>query len=119
MAQHILIAMDSGYSRLHRGARLFTITWIDTETLEICRTQIDDSMENYRASGWNEIVTQFDSSQPRRDIYTNLKRTSRVDRNQDRIITGDSRPRYWGTADMDLIQQHVQERLASLVSVRE
>ena len=69
------------------GGEYYRITWVDTETLQMYETDVQDTYRNFLKNGWGHIV-----STKQYGLYTNLLPRSSQSKSGMQVITADSYP---------------------------
>ena len=88
MARDLLLA-DVTTKRGHlNDSYIHDVTLVDIETLELYTCVVDESYNNYRRSGWDEILAR----PVKLGLYGNLRATERKNNEGFRVISADSRP---------------------------
>jgi len=82
---YLLVLIERKYGHINESL-IEEITWIDLEDLQQLTTTLDPTYRNY--PNWHSILT---SKNPE-GVYTNLKLTGRLDKNDIPVISADSKP---------------------------
>lgn len=86
MKQFILLKIEERRSKMN-GGEYFRLTWVDTETLQMYETDVQDTYRNFIKNGWRHIVTTKQYG-----LYTNLLTRSSQSKQGMQVITADSYP---------------------------
>jgi len=88
-------------------AWIWDLTWVDPEDLTVYMMVVDSSYRNY--SRWQTIIDNHSLG-----AYTGLKRTSRADKNGQRVMSADSYPQLITPLDEAMIYELIEIRQSQL-----
>lgn len=101
----ICITESKGYTS---NKVLYTIDWIDQQSLEHLQSVIDPTFQNFQRCGWHHIVTLKSPY----GLYENLKRIRAKDNTW--VIDADGPPFFVEELTLEEIQQRVKHQLDRL-----
>lgn len=94
--QYLLVLVERKYGPLNKTL-IDELTWLDLDDNAQLTTTLDPTYRNYKY--WHEVLTAKIPT----GIYTNLKLTGRVDKNDTPVISADSKPKLVTTVDVDTL----------------
>lgn len=83
----LLVLVEEGLSRLN-GNVFWRLTYMNIADKSIWEMTVDGSYRNFSRNGWDRVVSDPNPW----GIYTGLKRTSRVARSGNGVLTADGHP---------------------------
>lgn len=86
MKQFLLINIEERQSKKN-GGEYYRLFWVDTESLQVYETDVQDTYRNYTKNGWRHIVMTKQYG-----LYTNLLTGNSQSKSKHAIITADSYP---------------------------
>ncbi len=84
--QYLLLAVTPKRGKLNDNI-IWNIIWIKTSDLSIWTQTLDPTYTNWKKCQWDRFVTE-----PVYGLYTNLRETSRTDREGRGVVSADKRP---------------------------
>lgn len=86
MKQFLLINIEQRTSKMN-GGEYYRLFWVDTSSLQIYETDVQDTYKNFHKNGWNHIVLTKQYG-----LYTNLLTRNSMSKSGHAVITADSYP---------------------------
>lgn len=109
---YILANIDEMPSRIN-DSTIYTLTWLNADTLEQYQTIVDDSYDNYKRCGWIKIV----HNPYYHGLYTNIKETKRTTKKGIPVLSADSKAHIEALMTPEQIVEYVEQRHQELKGI--